>query len=66
MNLNKGCIEIFLLAFYGMDNRWMNLNKGCIEMVEIFLKTTNQLKMNLNKGCIEIATAQTSMRTRSG
>ena len=33
MNLNKGCIEIWLLPGCRLKRSKMNLNKGCIEIV---------------------------------
>ena len=32
MNLNKGCIEINIVAASDADRNMMNLNKGCIEI----------------------------------
>ena len=37
MNLNKGCIEIYLGKRIELYKSKMNLNKGCIEMIHNFI-----------------------------
>ena len=54
MNLNKGCIEIFLLFVCELYILPMNLNKGCIEICSVSSWTRIIIMMNLNKGCIEM------------